>query len=77
MLPDEKIARINELANKAKTKQLTEAELAEQARLRRQYLDAFRASVKSTLKGVKVIDPEGNDVTPAKLKKIQNKTDLH
>lgn len=77
MLPDKKIARINELARKAKTGTLTVAEKKEQKDLRQQYINAFRSSLKSTLKGVKVVDPAGNDVTPAKLKKIQNNKNLH
>lgn len=77
MLPSDKIARINELAKKAKQSKLTEAEAKEQSTLRREYLEAFRASMTSTLKGVKVIDPEGNDVTPIKLKQMQNKNNLH
>lgn len=77
MLPSNKIARINELAKKAKQSKLTEAEAKEQSKLRAEYLQAFRASVTSTLKGVKVIDPEGNDVTPLKLKKAQKNNRLH
>ncbi|MBA4537242.1 DUF896 domain-containing protein [Bacillus aquiflavi] len=78
MLPKEKIARINELAKKAKNSTLTDEEAKEQSKLRREYLEAFRASMKTTLEGVKVIDPNGNDVTPKKLKTIQNnKRRLH
>ena len=40
-----KIDRINELARKKKTVGLTEAEVAEQATLRREYLDGFRANM--------------------------------
>lgn len=77
MLPSHKLARINELAKKAKEATLTASEAKEQSTLRREYLEAFRASVKSTLKGVKVIDPEGNDVTPKKLKDMQKNEKLH
>lgn len=77
MLPNDKLARINELAKKAKKSTLTESEAKEQSKLRREYLEAFRASMKSTLKGVKVIDPEGNDVTPTKLKEMQKNNHLH
>lgn len=77
MLPSDKIARINELAKKAKTSKLTEEEAKEQSKLRGEYLQAFRASMKSTLKGVKVVDPDGNDVTPLKLKKAQKRDRLH
>lgn len=75
MISKEKLARINELARKAKESSLTEEEAKEQSRLRREYLQAFRSSMLNTLKNVKVIDPNGNDVTPEKLK--QFKKGLH
>ncbi|MFO1443691.1 DUF896 domain-containing protein [Bacillus sp. Bva_UNVM-123] len=77
MLPKEKLDRINVLANKAKTTGLTEAEAKEQSVLRREYLETFRSSMFNTLKGVTIIDPKGNDVTPEKLKKVQGKNELH
>ena len=41
MITDEKVARINELARKSRTAEgLTEAEKADQAELRREYVDA-------------------------------------
>ncbi|ASF28971.1 MULTISPECIES: DUF896 domain-containing protein [Bacillus amyloliquefaciens group] len=77
MISKEKIARINELAQKAKSNTLTDEEKAEQQKLRQEYLTGFRSSMKNTLKSVKVIDPEGNDVTPEKLKREQQKNNLH
>lgn len=77
MLPQDKLNRINELAKKAKEGGLTEAEAKEQSTLRREYLETFRSSMLTTLKGVTIIDPNGNDVTPEKLKKFQNKGKLH
>lgn len=71
MLSKEKIARINELAKKAKQTGLSETEAKEQTKLRGEYLSAFRASMLKTLSTVKVIDPEGTDVTPEKLKRMQ------
>ncbi|WP_409323751.1 DUF896 domain-containing protein [Staphylococcus caprae] len=68
---DLNIDRINELAKKKKEKGLTEAEAKEQSKLRKQYLDSFRKGFKQQIENTKVIDPEGNDVTPEKLKKIQ------
>ena len=61
------IDRINELAKKKKEQGLTK----EQSKLRKQYLDSFREGFKQQIESTKVIDPEGNDVTPEKLKKIQ------
>ncbi|CAM3709374.1 DUF896 domain-containing protein [Mesobacillus zeae] len=77
MLPKHKIARINELANKAKQSKLTEDEAKEQTKLRAEYLQSFRSSMLNTLKGVTVVDPLGNDVTPEKLKRYKDKNDLH
>ncbi len=68
---DLNIDRINELAKKKKEKGLTDAEAKEQSKLRKQYLDSFRKGFKQQIENTKVIDPEGNDVTPEKLKKIQ------
>ncbi|MCI2953753.1 DUF896 domain-containing protein [Staphylococcus caprae] len=68
---DLNIDRINELAKKKKEEGLTEAEAKEQSKLRKQYLDSFRKGFKQQIENTKVIDPEGNDVTPEKLKKIQ------
>ena len=66
MITDEKVARINELARKAWTPEgLTEAEQAEQAALRREYVDAVKASLQSQLDHTTVIEPDG---TKRKLK---------
>ncbi|CAM3430109.1 DUF896 domain-containing protein [Cytobacillus oceanisediminis] len=77
MLPKEKLARINALAKKAKESRLTEEEAKEQSSLRREYLETFRSSMLNTLKGVTIVDPKGNDVTPKKLKDLQDKNRLH
>ncbi|RAK23487.1 uncharacterized protein YnzC (UPF0291/DUF896 family) [Anoxybacillus vitaminiphilus] len=73
MLSQEKMVRINELAKKAKTSGLTAKEAEEQKRLRQEYLKALRESLTNTLHSVKIIDPNGNDVTPKKLKESQAK----
>ena len=58
-MTDEKIARINELAKKAKAEGLTEAERAEQKALRAEYIAGFRASLKSQLDNTVVLNPDG------------------
>ncbi|PWM99306.1 MAG: hypothetical protein DBX37_04855 [Massilioclostridium sp.] len=63
--------RINELARTAKERDLTPAELVERNELRQEYLKMFRASFKQQLMGIKVVDKQGNDVTPEKLKQAQ------
>jgi uncharacterized protein YnzC (UPF0291/DUF896 family) len=76
MLPKERLDRINELSKKSKIEGLTAKEQEEQKLLRQQYLQVFRSSVKNTLKGVTIVDPNGNDVTPQKLKD-DKKHNLH
>ncbi|QUM66008.1 DUF896 domain-containing protein [Staphylococcus delphini] len=76
MLSKEKLNRINALANKKKSEGLTEAEAKEQSQLRSEYLEVFRSSFKSQIENTKVIDPDGNDVTPEKLKEVQKQNQL-
>ncbi len=58
MVTKEEIARINELAKKAKTEGLTEHEKAEQANLRQLYIASFRENLESQLKNIEVVDPD-------------------
>ncbi len=58
-MTDEKIARINALAKKAKTEGLTDAEKAEQKALRAEYVAGFRKSLKAQLDNTVVINPDG------------------
>ena len=51
-----KIERINYLARKSKAEGLTPEEKEEQAILRREYLDAIRKNLRSTLDSIKVTD---------------------
>jgi uncharacterized protein YnzC (UPF0291/DUF896 family) len=77
MLSPEKMQRINELARKKKAGTLTKQEEKEQKELREEYLETFRTGMRHHIEGMKVVDPEGNDVTPAKLKEIQRKKGIH
>ncbi|MEG0284571.1 MULTISPECIES: DUF896 family protein [Vagococcus] len=78
MLSKEKLARINELAKKSKTAEgLTTEEKSEQQDLRQEYLERFRGGMRNHIEGMKVMDDEGNDVTPDKLKEIQKEKGLH
>lgn len=72
MLEEKKITRINELANKKKTIGLSIEEAKEQTQLRKEYLETFRSSMRETIESVKVIDAQGNDVTPEKVKKARD-----
>lgn len=69
----ELIKRINELAKKSKSVGLSEEEKEEQNKLRQEYIQNFRGNFKETLMNVKVVDQMGNDITPEKLLKEQNK----
>ncbi|KAF6558327.1 DUF896 domain-containing protein [Paenibacillus sp. EKM202P] len=65
------LERINQLAKKAKEVGLTEIEKTEQMDLRKEYLQIFRGSIKSILLNATIYDPNGDDVTPEKLRKEQ------
>jgi len=65
----ELIARINALAKKSREQGLTDAEKEEQAKLRAQYIAAFRAGAEQTLKNVYVLDKDGNEQPLKKAKK--------
>jgi uncharacterized protein YnzC (UPF0291/DUF896 family) len=73
MLSQEKIDRINELSKKSKTAGLSIEEAKEQTKLRQEYLTSFRSSMRATIENVQVIDPEGTDVTPEKVKQARNR----
>ena len=62
---NEVIARINELAAKAKTVGLTEEETAERDKLRRIYIDNVKASLTGQLDNTYIVSPDG---TKTKLK---------
>ncbi|MEG0471423.1 MAG: DUF896 domain-containing protein [Solibacillus sp.] len=72
MLSKEKIARINALSKLAKVGKLTEEQAKERTALRKEYLDVFRSTMRDTIEHVKVVDGEGNDVTPDKIKQIKD-----
>lgn len=60
MITEEKIARINALARKSRTPEgLTEAEQAEQAVLRREYVDAVKESLQGQLDHTTIVEPDG------------------
>lgn len=69
-MTDEKIARINALAKKAKAEGLTPEEQAEQQALRAEYIAGFRASLKSQLDNTVVLNPDG---TAYRLKQKRDK----
>ena len=68
MSMDEVIARINELAKKAKTEGLTEEETAERDKLRRIYIDSYKASLVGQLENTYIVYPDGTK------KKVERKS---
>ena len=56
---NEVIARINELAKKAKEGALTAEELAERYKLRRIYIDSVKANLVGQLENTYILQPDG------------------
>ena len=56
---NEVIARINELAHKAKTEGLTEEEIVERDKLRRIYIDNVKANLIGQLDNTYIVSPDG------------------
>lgn len=57
---NEVIARINELAHKAKTPEgLTPEELKERDKLRRIYIDSVKANLVGQLENTYIVEPDG------------------
>ena len=59
-MTDEKLKRINFLARKSREEGLSEEEKAEQAALRREYIDSVVGGLKSQLDNTKVVYPDGS-----------------
>lgn len=59
MKMDEVIARINELAHKAKAGPLTPEELQERDKLRRIYIDSVKANLTGQLENTYILYPDG------------------
>lgn len=57
---EQTIARINELARKAKAEGLTPEEIAERDKLRKEYIAAFRRNLVEQLDNTYIVDEHGN-----------------
>lgn len=55
-----KIDRINFLARKSRTEDLSPEEKEEQASLRREYIDSFKRSLVGQLENTYIVDEKGN-----------------
>ncbi len=60
MVSQQDIQRINELYRKSKAEGLTKAEEAEQKKLRKAYIAAFRNNLRGTLDSIKIQNPDGS-----------------
>ncbi len=67
-MDDKKIARINELAAKARSEELSQEEKEERELLRAEYIAAYKKSLVNHLNNVRIVDEKGNK-TPLKKKK--------
>lgn len=63
-----KIDRINELAKKSRETGLSEDEKKEQQKLRKEYINSFKANLRGTLENLVIVDEDGN-----KIKKVNKK----
>ncbi len=61
MTMEERIARINELYKKSKTREgLSEAEAKEQAQLRREYIENVKKNLRGQLNNIDIQNPDGS-----------------
>jgi uncharacterized protein YnzC (UPF0291/DUF896 family) len=68
-MSDEKIKRINALARKAKEQGLSEAEAQEQKKLRKEFLEEFRANFRKDMDKIEIVEKDG---TVRTLKEVRN-----
>ena len=61
MSMNEVIARINELAKKAKAGALTPEEVQERDKLRRIYIDSVKANLVGQLENTYILEPDGTN----------------
>ena len=59
-MTEEKIKRINELYRKSKTEGLSDEERKEQQILRREYIDAFKRSLRGQLDNISIQEADGS-----------------
>ena len=67
-MEQKKMDRISELYRKSQSVGLTEEEKAEQAVLRREYIDSFKRSLTGQLDNMYIVDEKGNKT------KVERKT---
>lgn len=59
-MEESRIKRINELWHKSKAEGLSEDEKEEQARLRKEYVQAVRANLRGQLDNISIVEKDGS-----------------
>ncbi|AXY25907.1 hypothetical protein CL176_07800 [Suicoccus acidiformans] len=77
MLSEEKLKRLRTLAQKKREDSLTPEEAQEREALHQEYLKNFRRGMRSHIEGIKVVNSDGDDITPDTVKRIQKEKGLH
>lgn len=74
---DERIGRINELYHKSQAEGLTEAEKAEQTRLRKEYVESVRRNLRAGLDNIRIQREDGSIENPGERYRLkEQKKDL-
>lgn len=55
-----KIDRINELARKSRVSKLSDDEILEQNKLRKEYIEAIKANFIKSIENIRIVDENGN-----------------
>ncbi len=71
------LSELKLLSAKKKAGTITPKEVEKQKELREEYMTIFRSALRGHIEGIKVVDNDGNDITPDKLKQIQKEKGLH
>lgn len=68
-MEQKKLDRINELYHKSQKEPLSEAELSEQAALRKEYIESYKRSLVGELDNTYILDPKTGKKTKVQRKK--------
>ncbi|ATZ18747.1 hypothetical protein ESOMN_v1c03650 [Williamsoniiplasma somnilux] len=71
MTIEEIVKEINNFFEISKKKELTKEEKNIRDELRKTYINSYKENLISNLKNIKVVDKNGKDITPSKIKKLK------
>ncbi|SER23300.1 Uncharacterized protein YnzC, UPF0291/DUF896 family [Granulicatella balaenopterae] len=74
---DQILSELKVLSAKKKAGTITPEEVEKQKALREEYMTIFRSALRGHIEGIKVVDNDGNDITPDKLKQVQKEKGIH